>query len=80
MSLYVDETAATSAEFRTQGGHYALAGEGLAVGRDSGDPVSQEYPAGFAFTGGQVLKVIYDVGDDAYLDMERRLGAILARD
>jgi hypothetical protein len=35
---------------------------------------------GFAFTGGRIFKVTYDVGDDAYVDLERRLGAILARD
>ena len=72
--------AVATADFRTQSGHYALCGEGVAVGRDSADPVSTEYSPGFAFTGGQIFKVTYDVGDDAYVDLERRLGAILARD
>jgi hypothetical protein len=80
MTLYVDDAAVATTEFRTQSGHYALAGEGLAVGRDSADPVSTEYTSGFAFSGGRIFKVIYDVGDDAYVDLERRLGAILARD
>ena len=30
MTLYVDERAMGTADFRTQSGHYALAGEGLA--------------------------------------------------
>jgi arylsulfatase len=80
MTLYVDEKAVASGDFRTQSGHYALAGEGLAVGYDSGDPVTKEYPTRFAFTGGQIIKVVYDVGDDAYVDDERRLAAALARD
>jgi len=80
MTLYVDDEAAATADFRTQSGHYALAGEGLAVGRDSADPVSAEYSSGFAFTGGRVFTVTYDVGDDEYVDLERRLGARLARD
>ena len=80
MTLYVDDAAIATADFRTQSGHYALAGEGLAVGRDSADPVSNEYSPGFAFTGGRIFKVTYDVGDNAYVDVERRLGAILARD
>jgi hypothetical protein len=43
--------------------------------------VSTEYAPGFTFTGGQIFKVIYDLGaDDGYIDLERRLGAILARD
>jgi arylsulfatase len=37
MTLYVDEKPAGSGDFRTQSGHYALAGEGLAIGYDSGD-------------------------------------------
>ena len=61
-SPYVDDEVVADAEFRTRSGHYALAGEGLAAGRDSADPVSKEYSSGFAFTGGQIHKVIYDVG------------------
>jgi arylsulfatase len=80
MSLYVDDDAVATGDFRTQSGHYSLCGEGVAVGRDSADPVSTEYSPGFDFTGGQIFSVTYDVGDDAYIDLERRLGAILARD
>ena len=80
MTLYVDQKAAERGNFRTQTGHYSLAGEGLAVGRDTGDPISQEYAPGFEFTGGQVLKVVYDIGNDMYVDAERKLAAALARD
>jgi len=80
MTLYVDDNAAGSADFRTQSGHYALAGEGLAIGYDSGDRVSAEYSSKFAFSGGEIIKVIYDIADDAYIDMERQLAAVLARD
>jgi arylsulfatase len=80
MTLYVDDKAMGSADFRTQTGHYALAGEGLAVGRDSGDPISKEYGAGFRFSGGQVIKVMVDVANDGYVDLERRMAAVLARD
>jgi arylsulfatase len=80
MTLYVDENAVASGEFRTQSGHYSLAGEGLAVGYDSGDRVSAEYDSKFPFTGGRIIKVIYDIADDVYVDMERELAAVLARD
>jgi arylsulfatase len=80
MTLYVGERAAASGDFRTQTGHYALAGEGIAIGYDSGDPVSGEYQPGFAFTNGRVIKVIYDIADDMYIDLERRLAAMMARD
>ena len=80
MTLYVDDQAMGSADFRTQSGHYSLAGEGLAIGYDRGDRVSAEYTSKFAFSGGQIIKVICDIADDAYVDAERELAAALARD
>ncbi|MDA0183423.1 arylsulfatase [Solirubrobacter phytolaccae] len=78
--LYIDEEVVAESEWKTQPGHFALCGEGLTIGRDSSDPVSQEYPAGFAFSGGRILEVEVNVGDDVYLDVERELAAALARD
>jgi len=81
MKLYIDDQVVAQGDFRTQSGHYALAGEGIAVGRDSGDPVSREYGPGFTFTGGQVFKVIYDLSaNDAYVNLEKQMAAKLARD
>jgi arylsulfatase len=80
MTMYVDENVMGSGDFRLQTGHYALAGEGLCIGYDSGDAVSNEYKPRFPFTGGRIVKVIYDVADDAYVDLERKLAAALARD
>jgi hypothetical protein len=65
---------------KTQPGHFALCGEGLSIGHDSGDPVSKEYPAGFPFEGGKILEVEVNIGDDVYLDVEREFAAALARD
>ena len=80
MTLHVDGKSAVTDGFQTQSGHYALAGEGLAVGYDSGDAVSREYPRRFSFSNGRIVKVIYDVADDAYEDVERKLAAKMARD
>jgi arylsulfatase len=80
MTLYVDENVMGSGNFRTQTGHYALCGEGLCIGYDSGDAVSGEYKGRFPFTGGRIIKVIYDVAKDVYIDVERKLAAALARD
>ena len=55
--LYVDDEVVAEAPLRTQPGHFALCGEGLTIGRDSGDPVSKEYGAGFPFTGGKISEV-----------------------
>ena len=65
---------------RAQIGKFTLCGDGLCVGRDSADPVSREYPPGFAFTGGKILGVGIDIGDDQYLDLEKEAAAAFARD
>ena len=82
MALHVDKKSLAKADFRTQSGHYSLAGEGLCIGYDSGDAVSAGYrgEGSFAFGGGRIVKVVYDVADDAYIDVERRFAAKLARD
>jgi hypothetical protein len=61
-------------------GLYALTGEGLRVGYDGGDAVSSAYTPKFEWTGGQIHKVVYDVADDAYIDVEAHLAAAIARD
>lgn len=80
MKLYVDDQVAAEKPFRTQSGHYAICGEGLCIGRDSGDPVSKEYGAHFSFRDGTVVKVVYDVSGDVYQDVEKRFAAAVARD
>jgi arylsulfatase len=80
MTLYVDEEVAAQAAFRTQTGRYALCGEGLCIGYDGGDAVSSEYKPQFPFTNGRVIKVVFDIADDVYLDLERKFAAAMARD
>jgi arylsulfatase len=66
---------------RNQPAHFSLCGEGLCIGRDGGDAVSKEYAGSqFPFTGGRIVKVVFDLGDDAYVDRERDLAAAIARD
>ena len=45
-------TSSPRAPLRTQSGHFALCGEGLSVGRDTGDSVSERYTPYFPFEGG----------------------------
>ena len=58
---------------KTQPGGYMIAGEGLAVGRDVGDPVTQDYPGErpYRFTGGTIKRVAVDVSGEPYIDLER---------
>lgn len=79
-TLYVDHEAVASERIRTVVSRYSLCGEGLCVGYDGGDSVSSEYAAPFRLTGGEVAKVVFDVADDAYVDLEKHLWAALSRD
>ncbi|WP_312145920.1 arylsulfatase [Brevundimonas sp.] len=80
MRLYIDDQIVAQDACRTQTSRYSLCGEGLCVGYDGGDAVSSDYKPQFPFSGGRVIKVIYDIADDGYLDLERRLQAAMARD
>ena len=78
--LYVDDVVVAEGPMRAQVGKFTLSGDGLCVGFDSADPVSRSYPPGFPFTGGVILGVGVDIGEDQYLDLEREAAAAFARD
>jgi hypothetical protein len=67
-------------ELGTMTGHFALCGEGLCIGYDGGDAVSSMYRPKFEFTEGEIIQIVFDVGDDAYIDVERHFAAAMARD
>jgi arylsulfatase len=79
-TLYIDDQEVATAPLRTQSGHFSLCGEGLCIGYDGGDAVSSEYKPRFEWTGGRINKVVFDVADDIYVDVERHIAAALARD
>jgi arylsulfatase len=69
-TLYVDDQAVVKGPMRAQVGKFTLSGDGLCIGFDSGDNVSQQYKNPGTFTGGTILGVVVDVSDEAYLDLE----------
>ena len=80
LKLYVDDKVIAEAAIKTQTGHFSLCGEGLCIGYDGGDAVSTAYQPKFEFRGGKIIKVIFDVADDAYIDVERHMVAAMSRD
>jgi arylsulfatase len=80
VKLHVGEDTVAEGPLRTQTGHFSLCGEGLSIGRDTGDSVSERYTPFFPFEGGTIRKVEISVGDHAYVDLEQHLAAALARD
>jgi hypothetical protein len=82
LSLYHGDKKVGEARIKTQPGMFSIAGEGLCVGRDSGAPVTGDYPGnhGARFTGGTIKRVAVDVSGDPYIDLEREAQAMLARE
>lgn len=80
MTLHIDDQPVASGRFRTMAGHFALCGEGLCIGYDGGDAVTSGYRPGYTYSGGTLHKVVFDVSDDVYIDVERHYAAALARD
>jgi arylsulfatase len=78
--LYVDDKVVASGKMRAQTGKFTLSGDGLCIGRDSGDNVSQEYKSPGTFKGGTILGVGVDVSKESYLDLEQEAAGAMARD
>jgi arylsulfatase A-like enzyme len=82
LSLYYGDKKVGEGRIKTQPGGFMIAGEGLAVGRDVGDPVTQDYPGErpYRFAGGTLKRVAVDVSGEPYIDLEREAAAMLMRE
>jgi arylsulfatase len=80
MKLYVDDQVAAEGPMRTQPGKFTLSGDGLCIGYDSGDAVSQAYKTPGEFHGGEIQGVAVSVEKAAYVDLEQEAKRAMARD
>jgi arylsulfatase len=79
MKLYVNDKVVAEGPMRTQAGKFTLAGDGLCIGYDSGDAVSQEYKTPGDFKGGTIFGVGITVEKTQYLDLEQEAKRALLR-
>jgi arylsulfatase len=78
--LYVNEKVVAEGPMKTQTGKFTLSGDGLCIGYDSGDAVSEDYKTPGRFTGGTILGVGVSVEEMAYVDLEKLAAAAMALD
>jgi arylsulfatase len=78
--LYINDQVMAEGPLKTQPGKFTLSGDGLCIGRDSGDAVSQEYVSPGEFRGGTIDFVGVTVEQTQYLDLEKLAAAALALD
>jgi arylsulfatase len=77
-TLYVDGKEVAKGPMKAQIGKFTLCGDGLCVGYDSGDNVSEQYKSPGTFTGGTIQGVAVDVSEKAFVDLERDAEAAFA--
>ncbi|HTU07957.1 MAG TPA: hypothetical protein VMG13_20595, partial [Trebonia sp.] len=82
LSLYHGDHKVGEARIKTQPGKFVIGGEGLCVGKDSGEAVTDDYPGTlpWSFTGGVIKRVAVDVSGEPYVDMAREAEAMLVRE
>lgn len=72
--------ARVSVRRRSQPGKFTLSGDGLCIGRGSGDAVSEDYKSPGEFKGGTILFVAVTVEKKQYLDLEKLAAAAFVVD
>ncbi len=74
LTLHHDEREVGKGPIKTQLGAFAVAGTPLFVARQTGEPVTDDYPgeSPYAFTGATIDRVAIDVSGEPYVDLERQ--------
>jgi arylsulfatase len=82
LSLFINDEKVGEGTISTQPGNFSLVGEGLNVGKDPGEPVTDDYVGErpYAFTGGTIRQAIVDVSGEPFLDLETEALAMMARE
>jgi arylsulfatase len=82
LTLHVRDQAVGEGRIKTQPGNFSLCGEGLNVGKDGGEAVTDDYPGDspWAFAGGTIHKAIVDVSGEPFVDLAEEARMAFARD
>ena len=70
LKLYIDDELVAEGPMKTQPAKFTLSGDGLCIGFDSGDAVSELYDSNFEFKGGKIQFVGVTVEGTPYKDLE----------
>ncbi len=82
LTLHIRDQAVGEGRIKTQPGYFSLCGEGLNIGKDGGEPVTDDYPGDspWAFAGGTIHKAIVDVSGEPFVDLAEEAKMAFARD
>ena len=81
-TLYFGNEKVGEGRIKTQPGKFSLAGEGLNVGKEGAEPVTDDYPgtSPWAFVGGEIHQATVDVDGHPWVDLQTELAGAFARD
>ncbi len=82
LTLHIRDVEAGSGRIKTQPGKFSIAGEGLNIGKDGAEPVTDDYPgqAPWAFVGGTIERAAIDVSGEPFVDLATEARLAFARD
>jgi arylsulfatase len=82
LTLHIGDREVGSGKIKTQPGKFSIAGEGLNVGKDGGEAVTDDYPGSspWAFTGGTVGRCVIDVSGTPFVDLAQEAAMAFSRD
>jgi hypothetical protein len=82
VTLHAGDKEIGRGRIKTQPGKFSIAGEGLNIGKDGAEPVTDDYPgqAPWAFTGGTIRQAAVDVSGAPFVDLAAEARMAFLRD
>ena len=82
LTLHMAEAAVGEGKIKTQPGKFSIAGEGLNIGKEGAEPVTDDYPGEYPwpFVGGTIHKAVIDVSGKPFVDLANEARMAFARD
>lgn len=82
LTLSINDRKVAEGRIQTQAGNFSLAGEGLNVGKDRAEPVTDDYPGEtpYELTGGTIHQAIVEVSGKPYVDLDKEALAMAKRE
>jgi arylsulfatase A-like enzyme len=82
LTLHIGETQVAEGQIKTQPGKFSIAGEGLNIGRDGAEPVTDYYPgqSPWPLVGGTIARAAVDVSGEPFVDLANEARMAFARD
>jgi arylsulfatase len=82
LTLHAGEKEIGKGRIKTQPGKFSIAGEGLNVGKDGAEPVTDDYPGDppWRFTGGTIARAAVDVSGEPFVDLAAEARMAFMRD